>query len=180
MALAACGKATPTPNLTPVPAGTVTPAGSPTPTNTPTFNAAGQRVAAVGDTVSVTYTGTLDDGTVFDSTEKDGGTPMSFVVGSGQLIAGFDQAVRGMAVGDEKTVTLTPDQAYGQRSPSLIFDIPLANVPEGTQEGDVLYSSSTGQPVTVTSIAGATVTIDANPPLAGKTLTFDIQVNDIQ
>jgi FKBP-type peptidyl-prolyl cis-trans isomerase 2 len=136
------------------------------------------RVAQEGDTVSVHYVGTLDDGEQFDAS-RDRGEPLTFVVGAGQMIAGFDAAVRGMAVGETKTVRLEPGEAYGERSDEALIDVPIGQVPEGTSVGDQLFSS-TGQTVTVVAVSADTVTIDANHPLAGESLTFEIEMVSIQ
>ena len=136
-----------------------------------------KRVAKVGDTVSVNYTGTLDDGTVFDSSQ--GRSPLTFKVGSGQVIKGFDDAVIGMAVGDKKTVHLTPDEAYGQHRSDLVLKIPAANAPSGLKVGDQVQLGN-GAPAKVTDITGDTVTVDANSPLAGKALNFEIELMKIQ
>jgi len=136
-----------------------------------------ERVAQNGDTVSVNYTGKLDDGEVFDSSA--GRDPLQFTVGSGQVIPGFDNAVLGLAVGDTVTVRLEPDQAYGPRDESLIFDVPIANAPEGLQVGDQVVLSG-GQPAVVVAVTDTMVRIDANHALAGQALTFDIELVAIQ
>ena len=135
------------------------------------------RVVAAGDTVSVHYVGTLDSGEQFDSS-RDRGTPLTFAVGSGQMISGFDAAVRGMAVGEIKTVRLTPAEAYGESDPAAFIEVALDQVPEGTQVGDQLIGP-TGQTVVVTEINGNTVIIDTNHRLAGEHLTFEIEVVSI-
>ncbi len=153
--------------------------------------AQGRPVAAPGDTVSVHYTGKLKDGTVFDSSlqEKPGRKiePLSFTVGAGQMIPGFDQAVRGMAVGDKKTVELPPEQAYGQRDERKIYKFPKAqlgaDVAARVKKGDQLQMSmASGRvlPVTVIEVADDAITVDANHELAGKTLTFEIQMVSIE
>ena len=128
---------------------------------------------AVGDHVSVDYTGRLENGTIFDS--SSGRASLEFDVGAGQMISGFDSAVVGMREGEKKTVTLRPEDAYGMQDPSLIVKVPLANVPNGTKVGDELYTRS-NQRVVVTDVTNETVTIDANHFLAGKTLVFDIGI----
>lgn len=132
-----------------------------------------------GDTVSIHYKGTLEDGTVFDSSE--GRDPLQFEVGSGQIIPGLDRALPGMAVGESKTVTVEPDDGYGQVNPNAVQDVPRSTVPDEipldvgtplqvqTQDGQTV-------PVTVAKVTEESVTLDANHPLAGKTLTFDIEV----
>lgn len=132
-----------------------------------------------GDTVHIHYTGTLNDGTKFDSSE--GREPLSFEVGSGQIIPGLDSAIPGMTVGDKKTVNVSCDEAYGQVNPEMTQAVPRADIPADipletgtrlqmqTQNGQVI-------PVTVTAVDDSTVTLDANHPLAGQDLTFDIEL----
>ena len=141
-------------------------------------------VVEKGDIVSVIYTGKFEDGEVFDS--NVGKEPFTFQVGSGQVIPGFDNAVLGMKIGEEKTVTLTPDMAYGERDDRLVFQYPIDQFPDdirkNLQVGMTLYMNTEQGPIPVKVIGmeGATVTIDANHPLAGKTLVFDIKVVDIK
>lgn len=134
-----------------------------------------------GDTIAVHYTGRFPGGEVFDSSE--GREPLKFKVGAGQMIPGFDAAVVGMAKDEKKTVTIGPDQAYGQRNEEYLFDFPRANVPEGMEvkEGMQVYlQDSSGNPVpaTVVSVGQDTLRMDCNHPLAGKTLEFDIRIAD--
>lgn len=132
-----------------------------------------------GDTVAIHYTGTLLDGTTFDSSE--GRDPLEFVVGSGQIIPGLDGALPGMAVGDKKKVQIACDEAYGPVNPEMRQAVPREGIPEeipleiGTQ---LQMQTPEGQamPVMVVDIDEATVTLDANHPLAGKDLTFDIEL----
>ncbi len=131
-----------------------------------------------GDFVKVHYVGTLDDGEQFDSS-RDRGATLDFTVGAGQMISGFDDAVRGMAVGELKTVRLAPADAYGERSEDLIIEIPSASLPEGTEVGQTLFTSS-GQSVVVVSIDGDTARIDTNHRLAGEFLTFEIEIVAIE
>ena len=132
-----------------------------------------------GDTVRIHYTGTLLDGTVFDS--SDGRDPLEFVVGSGQIIPGLDSAMPGLAVGDKKRVEIACVDAYGPINPAMRQDIPREGIPDdiplepGTQ---LQMQTPDGQalPVTVVEANEATVTLDANHPLAGQDLIFDIEV----
>ncbi|MCQ0093275.1 peptidylprolyl isomerase [Roseovarius sp. M141] len=132
-----------------------------------------------GDTVHVHYTGTLTDGTVFDS--SDGRDPLKFEVGSGQIIPGLDTAIPGMTVGDKKTVEVPADQAYGQIDPNARQQVPREGIPAdipldpGTQ---LQVQTETGQvlPVTVLEVTEEHVTLDANHALAGKDLKFDIEL----
>lgn len=136
----------------------------------------------VGDTVRIHYTGTLNDGSTFDSSE--GRDPLQFEVGSGQIIPGLDKELPGMAVGDKKTVNIPAAEAYGEKNPQMQQAIPREQLPANiplelgmrlqmqTPEGQVI-------PVTVAAVDEQTVTLDANHPLAGKDLTFDFEVVSI-
>lgn len=135
-----------------------------------------------GDTVRIHYTGTLADGSVFDSSE--GRDPLEFTVGSGQVIAGMDAGLPGMAEGDKKRLEIPSADAYGPLNPEARQAIPREGIPDdiplelGTQlqmqspEGHVL-------PVTVVEVTESTVTLDANHPLAGKDLNFEIELVSI-
>lgn len=136
-----------------------------------------------GDTVTVNYTLTLEDGTVADTSA--GGEPLQFTLGEGKLISGFEEAVVGMRIGDTKTVTLPPEKAYGPRRPELVGVVSRSKLPEGLEPvvGQELQTTrQDGAPVTVivTEVTEDTVTLDANPPLAGKTLTFDVELVAIE
>ena len=135
-----------------------------------------------GDKVKIHYTGKLDDGSVFDSSE--GGAPLEFTLGQGQVIAGFDQGVVGMEPGDSKTLNIPVDQAYGPHHPDRTFEVDRSDLPpdmsielgmrlQGNQQG------GTAVEVTVVEIDDSKVKMDANHPLAGKNLTFDIQLVEI-
>jgi FKBP-type peptidyl-prolyl cis-trans isomerase 2 len=132
-----------------------------------------------GDTVQFHYTGTLSDGTVFDSSE--GRDPLSFTLGSGQIIPGLDAAIDGMAVGDKKTVTIPANQAYGEHDANARQAVPRAQIPDHipTEPGTQLQmQSAQGQviPVVVIEADDEQVVLDANHPLAGKDLTFAVEV----
>lgn len=135
-----------------------------------------------GDTVRIHYTGTLTDGSTFDSSE--GRDPLEFTVGSGQIIPGLDSAMPGMAVGDKKVVEVAADDAYGQPNPEALQAVPRGDIPAdipldlGTQ---LQVQTPTGQvmPVTVIEVTEEQVTLDANHPLAGKDLTFAIELVEI-
>ncbi|MDO5757481.1 MAG: peptidylprolyl isomerase [Rhodobacterales bacterium] len=132
-----------------------------------------------GDTVHIHYTGTLADGTVFDSSE--GRDPLKFEVGSGQIIPGLDTAMPGMTVGDKKSVEVPADAAYGQVDPNARQQVPREGIPAdipldpGTQ---LQVQTENGQvlPVTVLEVTDDHVTLDANHALAGKDLKFDIEL----
>ncbi|WOF17300.1 peptidylprolyl isomerase [Methanoplanus sp. FWC-SCC4] len=140
--------------------------------------------ARYGDTVEVYYTGTLDDGTVFDQSVKGNGTPLKFVLGKKQMISGFEKAVVGMKEGEIKTVTLTPDEAYGERDENLTFIAGRDQFPEsfelekGKSFGMSGNDGSVYQ-VTITDFNESEVTLDANHPLAGKNLTFEITLDKL-
>ena len=133
--------------------------------------------ASDGDTVGVYYTGTLDDGSEFDS--NVGGEPLVFVLGEGQLIDGFESAVRGMSVGETVTVRVEADEAYGEPDPSLIVDLPAEGAPPDLAVGDQVTLSD-GSRVTILTITEDTITVDANHPLAGQALTFEITIESIE
>lgn len=135
--------------------------------------------AKSGDTVKIHYTGTLEDGTQFDSSK--GRDPLEFQLGSGQVIAGFDKAVEGMAVGEEKSVTIPSDEAYGPRHEQMVQEVPKSALPDNLEpaEGMALQAQGQdGQPInlTVTAVGDDSITVDANHPLAGKSLNFDIEL----
>ncbi len=138
--------------------------------------------AKTGDTVRIHYTGTLTDGTTFDS--SDGRDPLEFTVGFGQIIPGLDKAIPGMVVGDKKTVEIPSAEAYGARQDEAMQVVPRDQVPEEidlrpglqlqvqTPQGQVM-------PVTVTEVTETEITLDANHPLAGKDLVFNIEMVSI-
>jgi peptidylprolyl isomerase len=135
--------------------------------------------ATDGSTVHIHYTGRLDDGSVFDSSE--GRDPLTFTVGSGQVIQGFDAAVRGMEIGDTRTTTIEPAEGYGDRRSELEISYPRAQLPEGMvpEIGQTLQMQTPdGQAfqMRVTEVTDEAIGLDGNHPLAGKTLTFDIEL----
>lgn len=132
-----------------------------------------------GDTVRIHYTGTLMDGSVFDSSE--GREPLEFKVGSGQIITGLDEALPGMDVGDTKKVQIPVEKAYGPVNSEMQQAVPREGIPDDIplEIGLQLHMQTpSGQPmpVTVVAVDEATVTLDANHPLAGKDLTFDVEI----
>jgi peptidylprolyl isomerase len=135
-------------------------------------------VADPGETVAVHYTGTLDDGEEFDSSRER--EPLEFVIGSGQVIAGFDSAVTGLTVGESVTVSIPPEDAYGLSDPEAIIPFPIEEVPEEFRIEGVQVMLGNGIPATVIEVTEDTVTIDANHPLAGQTLTFEIELVEIK
>ncbi len=135
-----------------------------------------------GDTVKVHYTGKLEDGTVFDtSVDHD---PLQFTIGEGQIIPGFEQAVVGMNPGESKTIKVTADDAYGLHHEEMVLVVDRNQLPAdlNPEVGQQLQSRQPdGQTivVTVTDVSESSVTLDANHPLAGKDLTFEIQLVEI-
>lgn len=136
------------------------------------------RVASDGDPVLVHYEGRFEDGSVFDSSK--GSSPLSVTLGKRQLVPGFEEAMIGMAAGEKKTVSVPPEKAYGERDEALVFTVGAAQAPAGLAEGmEVQLGSQSGKRFTglVVKIAeDGSVTIDANSPMAGKTLLFDIEL----
>lgn len=134
-----------------------------------------------GDTVRVHYTGSLADGSIFDSSR--GRDPLEFTLGEGRVISGFDEAVAGMGPGEERQVTIPADQAYGSRQDELVFEVPREQFPDEIQPAVGLeVQVSQGGQVAVARIADLsdeTVVLDANHPLAGKDLTFDLELVEI-
>ena len=138
--------------------------------------------AKSGDTVRIHYTGTLNDGTEFDS--SSGRDPLEFALGGGQVIPGFDKAVDGMAIGENKTVTIPPGEAYGERHDQLVQEVPKSALPEEIDPAVGMHLQSRspeGQVMNlvVTEVAEASITVDGNHPLAGQALTFDIELVEI-
>ena len=139
--------------------------------------------AKTGDTVKVEYTGTLDDGTVFDSSE-DHGMPLEFQIGSGHVIKGFDDAILDMKEGYEKEFSVSPTQGYGEHDPTLVQKVPKEIFPKDVELVPGLMFEAglpTGEkiPAMVTAIEGGLVSVDLNHPLAGKTLNFKIKLTEI-
>jgi peptidylprolyl isomerase len=138
--------------------------------------------AKTGDTVKVHYTGKLDDGTVFDSSANR--EPLEFKIGEGRLIPDFEQAVVGMEPGDSKTIQIASDNAYGQYHEEMVIELEKKDLPENLepkvdQKLQVRQESGQEFVVTVTEVTETSVTLDGNHPLAGKDLTFDIQLSEI-
>lgn len=131
------------------------------------------RTARAGDTVLVHYTGTLDDGQQFDSSR--GREPFSFRLGAGQVISGFDDAVAGLEVGSSRTVRLDAEEAYGPRRDDLLLRVPADQAPDGLSTGDAVLLGGEQQ-ARVVDITDAEVVVDANHPLAGQALTFELEL----
>jgi FKBP-type peptidyl-prolyl cis-trans isomerase 2 len=136
--------------------------------------------ASEGSTVKIDYVGSFDDGKVFDSSIKHG-QPIEFVVGSGQVIPGFDKAVRGMGVGEEKVVKIEAKDAYGERKDELVKIITRDKLPKEKEPvvGMMIVlgmANGVEIPAIITKVNGDMVTIDLNHPLAGKNLTFKLKL----
>ncbi|MFN2454144.1 MAG: peptidylprolyl isomerase [Pyrinomonadaceae bacterium] len=139
--------------------------------------------AKKGDKVSVHYTGRLEDGQIFDSSEES--EPLEFEVGAGDVIPGFDEGVSGMNVGDKKTIEIEPDDAYGQRIDSLVQSVSRASMKLDAEPhvgmSLVMQLPDDNQiPVAITHVTDTDVTLDANHPLAGHKLIFDIELLSIK
>lgn len=140
------------------------------------------RNAASGDNVKVHYRGTLDDGSEFDSSA--GRDPLEFRLGTGQVIEGFDRTVTGMKPGETRSARLEADEAYGAHRPELVLALPREQfptelTPEVGQGLEVQQEDGQRIPVTITAVEDDTVTLDANHPLAGQALTFEIELVEI-
>jgi len=139
-------------------------------------------IAEKGKRIRVHYTGTLSDGEVFDSSR--GRNPLEFTVGAGQMIPGFDRGVVGMKVGEERTLVLPPEEAYGRKRDDMVFSVSRDVMPENYEPsvGDSLQMMTRGgspMSVTVTSVGEDSVELDANHRLAGKELTFQVELMEI-
>ncbi len=151
------------------------------------------KVVKEGDYVRVDYTGKLEDGTVFDTSIKDDAIeagiynqerdyqPLGFTVAAGQMIKGFDSGVVGMAVGENKTLIIPPEDAYGVHREDMVKTIPVAELTRAgiTPVVGEKVSTSQGQTATITNVTDTDVVIDFNHELAGKTLVFDIKLVSI-
>jgi peptidylprolyl isomerase len=133
-----------------------------------------------GNTVGVHYTGKLTTGEVFDSSE--GREPLTFKVGEGQIIPGFENAILGKTQGEKVTTTISPDQAYGQQRQELIIKVPIDKMPGKVEVGQELQAQADGNAplyVTVLEVNEDHVVVDGNHPLAGRELVFDIEIVSI-
>ncbi|MBD3292808.1 MAG: peptidylprolyl isomerase [Armatimonadia bacterium] len=135
-----------------------------------------------GDTVKVHYTGKLDDGTVFDSSRER--EPLEFQLDEGQIIPGFEEAVVGMEEGDETTVEIPPEKAYGPHQDDAVMEFPLDQLPDEIEPEVGMQLQLQGQngqafPARVVEVGDDTLTLDANHPLAGETLTFEIELVEV-
>ena len=139
------------------------------------------RKVEVGDTVRVHYTGSLDDGTVFDSSR--GREPFEFTTGAGEVIPGFEEAVLGLAVGETVTVRIPPEEAYGLYREDLVIAVPKAQFPENFSfdigKRVTMQTSAGTRVLTIAGVENDTVLLDGNHSLAGKTLAFEIELLEI-
>jgi len=134
------------------------------------------------DKVKVHYTGKFEDGSVFDSSVDR--EPLEFTLGENQVIPGFDQGVIGMTIGDSKTLTIPPEEGYGPINKDMIVEVKKDQVPKDIEPSvglqlQVQQPNGQAMQVTITDVAEETITIDANHPLAGKTLIFEIELVEI-
>ncbi|MBN2057817.1 MAG: peptidylprolyl isomerase [Candidatus Saganbacteria bacterium] len=135
--------------------------------------------AKQGDKVQVHYTGKLDDGSVFDTSAKK--EPLSFTIGEGSIIPGFNAAVIGMEEGQKKTAKMAPDQAYGERNKKMLIEISREQLPTGVEPKPGMQLKMTNQGgqsmvVQIAEVKDKTLVLDGNHPLAGKALTFEIEL----
>jgi len=135
-----------------------------------------------GDTIKIHYRGTLDDGTVFDSSE--GREPLQFEVGSGMVIPGFDNGVLGMTIGQKKTINIPVEEAYGPVQDEMFMEFPIDRFPADMKPEvgmSLNMSNGSGQaiPVVIAEVLDEVVVLDANHPLAGEDLTFDLELVEI-
>ena len=135
-----------------------------------------------GDNISMHYTGALEDGTVFDSSED--GDPLTFTVGSGEIISGFDEGVREMEVGESKEIRIPPDKAYGEYHEELVKVVPRDSFPPEVKPTigmvfEMQLPSGDSMPVRIIDVEGEEVTLDANHLLAGETLVFSVRLMSI-
>ncbi len=140
-----------------------------------------QKVKA-GDQIKVHYTGKFEDGNIFDSSV--GGSPLEFKVGEGQVIEGFDDAVVDMEVGEKKNFTVPPEKGYGEHNENLIVEMPNEYIPEDItpevgMQLQIVDQDNNPVPVTVTEVLEDGIKLDANFPLAGKDLVFEIELVEI-
>ena len=143
----------------------------------------GSAMASDGNTVKVHYTGTLEDGTTFDTSV--GREPLEFTLGAGKMIPGFEKAVYGLAIGESKTVTILAEEAYGPYRTDLVTvvereQLPTSLEPEVGQQLQAQQTDGSTAMVIVTDVSETTITLDANHSLAGKDLTFEIKLVEIK
>ena len=135
-----------------------------------------------GDKVKIHYTGKLKDGSIFDSSE--GREPLEFTVGGNMVVPGFENGVIGMKKGENKTISISPEEAYGEHNAEQVSVVERSQLPEDMEPEVGMALQATGQdgsviPVAITEVNEETVTVDANHPLAGKQLIFDLELVEI-
>lgn len=132
----------------------------------------------VNSTVTVNYTGKLEDGSVFDSSLNEGREPLTATLGQGGLIPGFEKGLIDMVEGDKKTISIPYLEAYGERKEELVAEVPKDRVPEGVEAGQMLQTMTEQGPmnVIVKEVNEESIILDANHPLAGKDLTFELEL----
>lgn len=136
------------------------------------------RKVQMGDTVNVNYVGKFEDGTIFDSSKQDDRQPIKVNLGQGQVIKGFENSLIDMTIGELKTVTLSPEEAYGLHNPNAVLDVAKDKLPQDVEVGQTLQGQGPQGPflVTVLEINEDTIKLDHNHPMAGKTLVFELEV----
>lgn len=139
------------------------------------------KVVEVNSTVTVNYTGKLNDGSVFDSSLNEGREPLSATLGQGALIPGFEKGLLGMKEGDKKVIEIPSNEAYGSHREDLIVEVPKERVPDNVTEGQMLQTNTPQGPmnVIVKEVQENHVVIDGNHPLAGKDLIFELELVSI-
>lgn len=140
------------------------------------------KIVDVNSTVTVNYTGKLEDGSIFDSSLNEGREPLSATLGQGSLIPGFEKGLLGMKEGDKKTIEMDHTEAYGDLREDLIVEVPKDRVPENVEVGQMLQTSTPQGPmnVIVREVNETNVILDANHPLAGKKLFFDLELISVK
>lgn len=135
-----------------------------------------------GDTVVVNYTGKFENGEIFDSSLTEGREPIKVKLGQNQVIPGFEKAILDMGVGEKRTFEIEPEEGYGVHKSEMIFDVPKSQFPEGVEAGALLSAESSMGPVRVKvlEINEETIKIDANHPLAGRKLIFELEVMEVE
>jgi len=134
-----------------------------------------------GSKVKAHYTGKLINNEVFDTSLMEGREPLDFVVGQGQLIQGFESGILGLNIGDKKTIEILPEDAYGQYRDDMVMVVPKTNTPDGVQEGQTLQANMNGEIIAfmVRQVNENDIVVDANHPLAGQTLIFEIEILEV-
>lgn len=135
-----------------------------------------------GNIVKVNYTGKLEDGTIFDTSLSEGREPLTVTLGQGQLIKGFENALYEMSKGEKKTIKLSPEESYGEPKDFMVSEVPLTQLPEGVKVGEMLQGQGPQGPINVkvVEIKEDNAVVDANHPLAGKTLEFELELVEFE